>query len=170
MRSPMITTDIEELRKPNAEASAGEVPECLAALEDALGRTTGVGLAAPQIGIHKRIAIVRTDDARLDLVNPVIVSKGKMLLSKGESCLSLPGVSENIWRYGEIVVRDDTNPDGVVATGFLAIVIQHEMDHLDGILITDRAVKAKIGRNDPCPCGAMKDGRPVKFKKCHGKR
>lgn len=166
----MITTDIDELRKPNAEASADDVPGCLAALEEELGATTGVGLAAPQIGIHKRIAIVRTEDTRLDLVNPVIVSKGKMLLSKDESCLSLPGVSENIWRYGEIVVKDDTNPNGIVATGFLAVVIQHEMDHLDGILIIDRAVKAKVGRNDPCPCGATKDGRPVKFKKCHGRR
>jgi peptide deformylase len=167
----MIVTDLDELKKPNTDATAKEADECLAKLGEELGKTTGVGLAAPQIGIHKRVAIVRTDTDKLNLVNPVIVWKGKMMLSEGEACLSLPGVSENVWRYGEIVVKDDTNPDGIMATGFLAVVIQHEIDHLDGILITDRAVRAKVGRNDPCPCGAKQEnGRPVKFKKCHGRR
>jgi peptide deformylase len=168
----MIITDIDELKKPNTDATEEEIQECLMELEKELAasQTAGAGLAAPQIGIHKRVAIVRTEKASLNLVNPKVISKGKMLLSKDERCLSLPGVCENIWRYGEIAVKDDTNPNGIVATGFLAIVIQHEMDHLDGILITDRAVKAKVGRNDPCPCGAEKDGRPVKFKRCHGRR
>jgi peptide deformylase len=164
----MIVTDITELKRPNAHAEPGEAESCILRLEKELSGTSGVGLAAPQIGIHKRIAIVRTDQGTLDLVNPVIVARGMMMLSKDEACLSLPGVSENIWRHGEIVVRDNTNPEGIVATGFLAVVIQHEIDHLDGILITDRAA---AGRNDPCPCGALQEnGRPVKYKKCHGRR
>lgn len=167
----MITTDVAELRKHNTVAEADEVQECLRKLERVLKETpTGVGLAAPQIGIHKRVAIIRTPRESLDLVNPVIVSKGCMMLSEGESCLSLPGIHKNIWRYGEILVKDDLHPNGLVLTGFLAVVAQHETDHLDGILIIDRAVDSGIGRNDPCPCGAMKDGKPVKFKKCHGRR
>jgi peptide deformylase len=169
----MITTDVDELRKPNEDASPEEVKECVFQLEKVLENEApgGVGLAAPQIGIHKRIAILRTGRGDLDLVNPRILDRGKMLLSEGESCLSFPGIHKNIWRYGEIVVADDLHPHGLVLTGFMAIVAQHEMDHLDGILIIDRAVDSGIGRNDPCPCGATNaEGRPVKFKKCHGRR
>lgn len=169
----MITTDMAVLRAPNEPATIEESKDIIAALERELAasRIPGVGLAAPQIGIHKRVAIVRTEDKSVDLVNPVILEKERLFLYKGESCLSLPEVSVDTWRYLEVFVKDDFHPAGFIGEGFVSVVLQHEIDHLDSVLIMDRAAgKKKIGRNDPCPCGALKDdGKPVKFKKCHGR-
>ena len=124
--------------------------------------TPGVGLAAPQVGINSRIAIVRTKDYSLDLINPIIVEKDKGFINFDEGCLSFPGIRVNVKRYKEIFVKDDLRPEGFVATGLVAVIIQHEVDHLDNIFIIDRVVgKNKIGRNDPCPCGSNK-----KYKKC----
>lgn len=168
----MITTDLEILKASNSSASADEAQEIIATLDKELKESSvpGVGLAAPQVGINKRVAIIRTQDVSVDLVNPEILDKQHMFVNKGERCLSLPGVSVDTVRYREVTVRDDLHPDGMVAMGFEAIVLQHEIDHLDGVLITDReAPKQKIGRNDPCPCGAVKPGgKPIKFKRCCG--
>lgn len=168
----MITTDTVDLRRPNESATLEEAEKILHLLEEELKTSPrpGVGLAAPQIGIHKRVAIVRTKEHSIDLVNPVLVDRDHALLVKGEGCLSLPGVSVDTWRFDEIFVKCDRNPAGLVATGLEAVAIQHEMDHLDGILMVDRAKKNSVGRNDPCPCGAKNpDGKPLKFKRCHGK-
>jgi len=168
----MITIDTTDLRRPNEPATADEAGSIVRLLEDELKASPrpGVGLAAPQIGIHKRVAIVRTRDHSIDLVNPVLVDREHALLVRGEGCLSMPDVSADTWRFDEIFVRCDRNPAGIVATGLEALAIQHEMDHLDGILMVDRAKRNDVGRNDPCPCGAKTpDGKPVKFKRCHGR-
>lgn len=169
----MITTDLSILRAPNEKASLEEAKKIIAALEKELSasKIPGVGLAAPQIGIHKRVAIVRTEDKSVDLVNPIIMEKERLFLYKNESCLSLPGISVDTWRYCEVFIKDDLHPAGFIGEGFVSVVLQHEIDHLDSMLIMDRvAGKKKMGRNDPCPCGALKDnGKPVKFKKCHGR-
>lgn len=166
----MIITDIELLRRKNIRVETNEVADLIHTLESELthSRSVGVGLAAPQIGINKSIAIVRLRtyeyEENYDLVNPIIVDKLHGFINEDEGCLSLPGKRINTRRYKEIFIKDELHPAGFVVTGFPAVVIQHEVDHLEGILITDRAVgKDKIGRNDPCPCGSGK-----KFKKCHG--
>jgi peptide deformylase len=162
-----IITDINALRSTSKRVDLSEVAEIVRALDHALetSMTPGVGLAAPQIGINKRVAIVRTKEQSLNLVNPVIVEKDKGFVNFEEGCLSLPGISVNTRRYKEIFVKDDMYPDGFVATGTVALAIQHECDHLDGILIIDRVVgKKKVGRNDPCPCG-----KKIKYKKCCGR-
>lgn len=167
----MILTDIEELRKTNVKVNPEEVSELVARLEKELASSSvlGVGLAAPQIGIHKSIAIVRCKtgeyEENYDLINPIIVDKQQGFINQDEGCLSLPGKRVNTNRYREIFVKDELHPAGFVVVGFPAVVIQHEVDHLESILIIDRAAgKNKIGRNDLCPCGSGK-----KFKKCHGK-
>lgn len=168
----MIVTDREELRKPNGPALPGEALEIIGLLERELAASPrpGIGLAAPQVGVHKRVAIIRTKDHSMDLVNPVMVDREHGVLVRSEGCLSMPGVSVDTWRFGEVFFRCDGNPAGVVATGLEALAVQHEMDHLDGILMTDRAMGRKTGPNEPCPCGALRpDGKPVKFKKCHGR-
>jgi peptide deformylase len=168
----MIVTNIAELKLPNERAAPDEVSEIIRRLEIELAASprAGVGLAAPQIGIRRRVAIIRTKGASINLVNPVLVEKEHSIVVRGEGCLSLPGMSIDTWRSDEVFVKCDENPGGIVATGLEAVVIQHEMDHLDGILMTDRSTSLRIGRNDPCPCGARNpDGKPVKFKRCHGK-
>lgn len=168
----MIVTDIGELKLPNTPAAPDEAREIIRALEIELASSqrAGVGLAAPQIGIRRRVAIIRTKGASMDLVNPVVVDKERSIVVRGEGCLSLPGMSVDTWRFDEVFVKCDANPAGFVATGLEAVVVQHEIDHLDGILMTDRSTSIRIGRNDPCPCGAKTpDGKPMKFKRCHGK-
>lgn len=162
-----ITTDLNTLRAQNKNASVKEANDIVKKLEVSLqeSETEGVGLAAPQIGINKRVAIVRAGTENIDLVNPTIIEKEDGFVNFGEGCLSIPGERLNTQRYKQIFVKDDLRPNGFVAVGDVAIVIQHEVDHLDGILITDRVVgKEKVGRNDKCPCGSG-----LKYKRCHGR-
>ncbi len=95
------------------------------------------GLAAPQIGVNKRVVVVRNGDSFFPMVNPVVVKKtGKKFLNH-EGCLSLDGIRA-VERYASVLVNY-TDGKGKRQTktfnGTLAIVIQHETDHLNGVLI-----------------------------------
>lgn len=95
------------------------------------------GLAAPQIGVNKRVVVVRNGDSFFPMVNPVVVKKtGKKFLNH-EGCLSLDGIRA-VERYSSVLVNY-TDGKGKRQTktfnGTLAIVIQHETDHLNGVLI-----------------------------------
>ena len=103
----------------------------------------GVGLAAPQVGHNIRIAVVNPDPENakdMVLINPEIISaKGSAVIEEG--CLSLPGVYAKVKRAKEIVVKtQDIHGKQLqfTATGLLARIIQHEIDHLDGSLFVDR--------------------------------
>lgn len=172
----MIIKDLNQLRKKNNQATLDEASEILRLLEKELAESEalGIGLAANQVGIHKKVAIVRikheNEEENIDLINPVIIEKYNSFINIGEGCLSIPGKRVNTYRYKEIFVKDDLHPAGFIATDLVAVAIQHEIDHLDGLLIVDRvAGKNKIGRNDPCPCGRIENGKPIKWKKCHGR-
>ena len=103
----------------------------------------GVGLAAPQVGIAKRFfVVVVDDDIRRVFINPVITKTSNDLVDYEEGCLSIPGFYENIKRPSKVSVIA-LNENGKQfsieeADGLLARVIQHENDHLDGILYIDR--------------------------------
>lgn len=164
----MITIDEKILRIKNELVLPEEINDLVKTLEKELdnSNTPGIGLAAPQISINKKIAIIRTKYS-INLINPEIIELRHPFTMRGEGCLSVPGKKFNTLRFKEIVVKDFLNPDGMVATGIEAVAIQHEVDHLNGILVMDRSID--IGRNEPCPCGAIKNGKRVKYKKCHGK-
>ena len=99
----------------------------------------GMGLAAPQIGVMKRLIIADTGEGLLSLINPEILDRrGEAFLLEG--CLSLPTVGVKVTRNESIVVRGiDTAGREVTRdlSGLMARVIQHEIDHLDGVLILD---------------------------------
>ena len=103
----------------------------------------GVGLAAPQVGIAKRFFVVMADDdVRRVFINPTITKTSNDLVDYEEGCLSIPGVYENIKRPSKVSVSA-INENGKhftieEADGLLARVIQHENDHLDGVLYIDR--------------------------------
>jgi peptide deformylase len=106
----------------------------------------GAGLAAPQIGVSKRIFVAdiresRGTPTRFAIVNPRIVEASDEVEGDSEGCLSIPGVSEVVTRPARVVV-EGFDPSGaplrVEADELLARVIQHEMDHLDGVLFIDR--------------------------------
>lgn len=116
----------------------------------------GVGLAAPQIGVNKRMFAVyypksETEFVKYGLVNPKIIQNSlrKVAISSGEGCLSVDDDKKGyVYRYHKIVMTAYdivTNKDiTITATGYDAIVLQHEYDHLDGILYYDR-----IDKNNP---------------------
>jgi peptide deformylase len=116
-----------------------EVRRMGALMDDALG----IGLAATQLGVMHRVLVYRVEpDAPLGvLVNPAIEWAGDELETMEEGCLSLPGVGVDVERPVHVRVRaQDEHGAGLVveASGLEARVIQHEVDHLDGILILDR--------------------------------
>lgn len=106
----------------------------------------GLGLAASQVGILKRVIVADVGDGLVSLVNPKILwRQGKDVMSEG--CLSIPGINLEIKRSKEVIVEGLTKEGEKVqlgAVGLLARVLQHEIDHLDGILIVDRVPKKKI--------------------------
>ncbi|NNG15245.1 MAG: peptide deformylase [Gemmatimonadales bacterium] len=100
----------------------------------------GVGLAANQVGVTTRIAVVDADGHRFAMVNPVIVEQeGKDVAEEG--CLSIPDLYADVTRSTRVVLEAldrDGCPFRLEAEGLKARVIQHEIDHLDGILFVDR--------------------------------
>lgn len=102
----------------------------------------GVGLAAPQVGIQKRVIVIDVDDGLLALCNPEIVARSEETELDDEGCLSLPGITVPVVRASEVIC-DAIDLRGRAlhfeGGGLLARVLQHEIDHLDGVLIIDRA-------------------------------
>lgn len=110
-------------------------------MRDTLRAFDGVGLAAPQIGVSKRIIVVDTGDNLIELINPeIVLQEGEQTGSEG--CLSIPGTVGLVKRYKQITVKG-LNREGkeIFCEGekLLARALQHEIDHLDGILFIDRA-------------------------------
>lgn len=104
----------------------------------------GVGLAAPQIGMLKRIAVVDIREGnKVILINPEIIEKeGKAIMEEG--CLSIPGETGDVIRAEKIKVKTLNRKGKEVifrAEGFEARAIQHEIDHLDGVLFVDKIIK-----------------------------
>lgn len=111
---------------------------------DTMYEEDGVGLAAPQVGILKRIAVVDIREGnKVVLINPEIIEEeGKAIMEEG--CLSIPGETGDVIRSQKIKVRSlnrEGNQIEIEAEGFEARAIQHEMDHLDGVLFVDKIVK-----------------------------
>lgn len=105
----------------------------------------GVGLAAPQVGVSKRIITVDAGNGLLCLLNPLIVDReGEIEMEEG--CLSCPEVILKIKRSRKVTIKG-LNPEGkevvIEASELLARIFQHEIDHLDGILIFDRVSSLK---------------------------
>ena len=110
-------------------------------MKETMRHADGVGLAGPQVGILRRVAVVEVDDFYIEFVNPVIV-KQKGEQDGGEACLGVPERSANVNRPYKVTVeyqdRYGKNMT-VTAEGFIARAFCHEIDHLDGILFYDRA-------------------------------
>jgi len=144
----MIITDEDQLRIKCEDVTPEEVPELVKKLEGELERSyelgkPGIGLAGPQIGEYKNIAIVSLTGKdgkqfKLTLANAKIKSGYNERVFEKEGCLSFPGKFVRSKRFQEIHVIDNlAKPNNFIATGLLAVVIQHELDHLNGKLLPD---------------------------------
>ncbi|HVI40817.1 MAG TPA: peptide deformylase [Anaerovoracaceae bacterium] len=149
----MIITDEKILRTPCIDVLPDEVGALREALEKELklseeGGRPGIGLAAPQIGIFKKMAIVRIPNKEgvcvfgADLINCRIAAGYDSAFFDNEGCLSYPDKFVRTMRYQEIyVVENLIEPFSFIATGLAAVCIQHELDHLRGVLLPDVALK-----------------------------
>ncbi len=134
---PKVTPNIQKLLKDMA---------------DTMYDAPGVGLAAPQIGISKRVIVIDVGDENglIEMVNPEIIeAEGKQFGPEG--CLSIPGLLGDVLRKERVKVRG-LNRDGeeivVEGTGLLSRAFQHEIDHLNGVLFTDIADRVYEPRDD----------------------
>ena len=181
----MIIRDEKLLRLPCKDVLPGEVGELVELLERELAQSArlgapGIGLAAAQINIQKKIAIVRLGNTKFNLINAKIEKGYDEAIFEEEGCLSFPNRLENTLRFQEVhVINNLDTPHGFIATGLVAVAVQHELDHLNQTLFMDRAVPKptqvfnikKVGPNEPCPCGIVDPmtNKVKKFKKCHAK-
>lgn len=156
---------LRRVARPVGEAEFDEDLETLARrMVHTMGAEEGVGLAAPQVGESIRVFVIastREGAPPTVLVNPVIVdASGREVMEEG--CLSVPGVKAKVRRRARVKVEYETllgraggEREGFEADGLLARVVQHEIDHLDGMLFIDRlgpagrfAVRTALGELD----------------------
>lgn len=133
---------LREMCRP-VEVVDGEVRALIADLVETMYEADGIGLAAPQVGVPIRVFVYDVREEGIEpgaLINPEIVSReGKV--KDEEGCLSIPGLAELVERSDRIVVRGldaEGEPVEIAADGLLSRCIQHENDHLDGVLFIDR--------------------------------
>lgn len=160
-----IVTDKAKLLDECSPVSLEEGREIAKELHEVLASTSGIGLAANQIGIDAAVFVISlpggsSGHIKAEFINPEIVSLEDPFYFDGEGCLSFPGEALRTLRYNNLVMVDDVCPDGRAMEGLTAVVCQHEYGHLMGETMHERQYK-KIGPNTHCPCGSGK-----KFKKC----
>jgi len=140
------------LRSENepVEEFGDELSEFLLQMVETMLIEDGVGLAAPQVGVSRRIAVINPEPENektlIRMVNPKIVSFSDETESVEEGCLSVPGIRGNVIRpvAVEVTYLDEKGSERrLQADGLLARIIQHELDHLEGVLFIDRLSIAK---------------------------
>jgi len=142
----IIRKDGDELlrkRSREVEKIDEKIIMLLEDMADTLYDANGVGLAAPQVGVLKRVAVIDVGDGLIELINPVITSQSGEQCN-AEGCLSIPGVWGEVIRPAKVTVEalDREGKKQVIdAEGLLAIALCHEIDHLDGILFKDKVVR-----------------------------
>ena len=150
-----ITTFPDEVLRKKAETVTAfdkELKKLVDDMVETMREAPGVGLAAPQVGISEQVVVVEfghEDDEEIPkqlyiLVNPEIVKSSEEMVRGIEGCLSVPGVVGTVDRASIVTVQaQDQNgkKQKIRAVGWLARIFQHEIDHLNGILYTDRAIE-----------------------------
>ena len=133
---PVLTTPADQVTSFDAE-----LRRLVRSLDDTLYDRRGAGLAAPQVGVGLRVFVFHEEDVSGHLVNPVLSFPDEEEQDGPEGCLSIPGLYFDTRRRLNVVAKGFTehgDPVQVVGTGHLARCLQHETDHLDGVLFIDR--------------------------------
>ena len=149
MGEPVLRQRADELPLQPGMPLPENVRKLIADMFDTMYAEEGVGLAAPQIGEGVRVIVVDANEEGTEpfaLVNPAIIATGDETDKAEEGCLSIPGLREVVERPTTVVVEGldrEGNPVRMDADGFVARILQHEVDHLDGILFLDRVSPLK---------------------------
>jgi len=140
-----IDEDADILRKKSREIEIidNKILTLLDDMRETMEKAAGVGLAAPQVGVLKKAVVINIGEGLIEFINPVIVyQKGEQCNEEG--CLSIPGKSGKVKRPEKVIVRAQ-NREGetfeLEAEGLLAIACCHEIDHLNGIVYTDKVIE-----------------------------
>ena len=177
----MIITEIKQLQLMCEEVKTVKEGEEIGAqlLKELTESENGIGLAANQIGINKRVCVVNVKEP-LILINPKIVERSEDQFMFAEGCLSFPGKHVRTGRHTSVTVEADNHEGKMVFTAesenindaFECACVQHEIDHLDGITMFERSVTPqpyrapeKIGRNEKVMITDGKDTKELKWKK-----
>lgn len=153
MKLPIYVYGHPVLREETVEVEKGHegLKELIEDMFETMDASDGVGLAAPQIGKNLRLIVIDSDvlgddfpeckGRRLTLINPEMDILDGEKVTRAEGCLSVPGLSENVTRVEHILLNwldENFVEHEEEMTGFLSRIVQHEMDHLEGTLYTDR--------------------------------
>ncbi len=145
----VISEPNEILRKISIAIKVDEIPRYKILFDDmifTMKESDGIGLAAPQISKNIRVIIVNTKDGPQVMINPAITSRSILKEWDEEGCLSVPMTFGKVKRHKKIVCKyfdSSGSQKQVEAKGLMARVIQHEIDHLDGVLFIDSAKNIK---------------------------
>lgn len=146
--------ELSFLRKPTEFVKKEEIPQFLPFIEEMkkiIIKTEGLGLAANQVGLNKRFFLAYYKNKFYLIFNPEIIKISKKEEINEEGCLSIPGIIGLVKRAKKIVIKG-LNEKGkeikIKANGLLARIFQHEIDHLNGILIIDKAGKLYRIKNE----------------------
>lgn len=131
------------------ELKTEEFKTLLDDMVETMYHANGVGIAAPQIGVSRRIFIAESAQGPIALINPVFTKKSWKTLNGEEGCLSVPGKFDKVRRCKSVTIEGLTAAGAKIsftAENFFARILQHEMDHLDGYLYVDRVKEQKSKR------------------------
>lgn len=133
---------LKQVASPVDPATDADLPRLVKVMAEAMYDAPGIGLAAPQIGVLKRVIVFDVDDQLGVLCNPVLVERSPETEVDDEGCLSLPGITVPVERSLAVACEGldiKGNPVRIEGSELVARMLQHETDHLDGVLIIDRA-------------------------------
>jgi peptide deformylase len=132
---------LKQVAAPVDPVADADLPRLVKTMAQAMYDAPGIGLAAPQIGVMKRVIVFDVDDQLAVLCNPVLVERSEETETDDEGCLSLPGITVPVERSVKVVCEGldiEGNPVRIEGAELVARMLQHEADHLDGVLIIDR--------------------------------
>lgn len=144
LRQPDSRLRIPSIPLEQNEVTSKEMKSLIQDLIETMHAEHGVGIAAPQIGVSKRVIVIQTGQKPEVFFNPKILSASFRKVNSEEGCLSVPGMFGIVRRHSRVEV-EAWNEQGenvrIKADGLPAIVFQHEIDHLDGILFIDKVIR-----------------------------
>lgn len=140
------TDDILRRKAKTVEKVDGRLQILISDMIDTMYRADGVGLAAPQVGILRRVVVIDVGDGIHALINPEIIAQSGEEIDQ-EGCLSIPGIRGKVKRPANVTVKflDRNGKETVLeASGLLARAFCHEIDHLDGVLFIDKIIPGTL--------------------------